>query len=93
MKQYLLSVYQPDGGPPASVDVEQIGRDLAALNDEMKAAGVWVFADGLNAPSTATVVRFQGGEVLTTGRGSHSSALRGRARARPACEVCVTTSP
>jgi hypothetical protein len=66
MKHYLLSVYQPDGDPPPSVDLEQIGRDVAAVNEEMKAAGVWVFADGLHAPSTATVVRLQDGELLTT---------------------------
>jgi hypothetical protein len=66
MKHYLLSVYQPDGDPPPSVDLEQITRDVAALNEEMKAAGAWVFSDGLHAPSTATVVRVQGGDVLTT---------------------------
>ena len=41
-------------------------RDVAALNQEMKAAGAWVFSDGLHPPSTATVVRLHGGEVLTT---------------------------
>jgi hypothetical protein len=66
MKRYLLSVYQPDGPPPASVDLGKIGRDLDALNEEMKAAGAWVFAEGLHAPSTATVVRLQAGEVLIT---------------------------
>ena len=29
MRQYLLSIYQPDGDPPPSVDLEQIGRDVA----------------------------------------------------------------
>jgi len=66
MKRYLLSVYQPQGDPPPSVDLEQIERDLAALNQEMKAAGVWVFAGGLHPPGTATVVRPQEGDVLTT---------------------------
>src|SRR5439155_2301644 len=33
---------------------------------EMKAAGAWVFSDGLHPPSTATVVRERDGEVLTT---------------------------
>jgi hypothetical protein len=32
----------------------------------MKQAGVWVFAGGLHAPSTATVVRVQDGEALMT---------------------------
>jgi hypothetical protein len=66
MKQYLLSVYQPDGPPPPSVDLDQIARDLAVLNQEMKEADAWVFSDGLFPPSTATVVRVQGGETLTT---------------------------
>src|SRR3954470_20432503 len=66
MKQYLLSIYQPDGDPPASVDLEQITRDVGALRDEMKRAAAWVFSDGLHDASTATVVRVQDGEVLTT---------------------------
>ncbi|HEX4220666.1 MAG TPA: YciI family protein [Acidimicrobiales bacterium] len=66
MKQYLLSVYQPDGPAPAAVDLERIGRDLAVLNEEMKAAGAWVFADGLFPPSTSTVVRVHDGEPLVT---------------------------
>jgi hypothetical protein len=66
MKQYLLSIYQPDGTPPPSVDLQRVMQDVAAVNQEMKAAGVWVFSDGLHAASTATVVRFQNGEVLTT---------------------------
>jgi len=41
-------------------------RELHAVNREMKAAGAWVFAGGLHAPSTATVVRFQDDEVLIT---------------------------
>jgi hypothetical protein len=66
MTQYLLSVYQPDGDPPASVDLDQIVRDVDALNEEMKAAGVWVFAGGLHPASSATVLRPQAGDVLTT---------------------------
>jgi hypothetical protein len=66
MKQYLLSVYQPDAAPPPSVDLEQITRDLDALNQELKTAGAWVFAGGLHPPSTATVVRLKDGDVLTT---------------------------
>ena len=66
MKQYLLSIYQPDGDPPPSVDLERIMRDVATLNQEMKTAGAWVFGGGLHAPSTATVVRLKGDEILTT---------------------------
>jgi len=41
-------------------------RDLEALNDELRAAGVWVFAAGLHPPETATVVKAKGDEVLVT---------------------------
>jgi hypothetical protein len=66
MPQYLLSLYQPDGGAAAPEVLEEISRDLDALNQELRAAGAWVFAGGLHSPSTATVVRLQDGEVLTT---------------------------
>ncbi len=66
MKQYLLSIYQPDGPPPPSVDLEKVMRDIDTLIREIKAAGAWVFNGGLHPPSTATVVRLQDGEVLTT---------------------------
>jgi hypothetical protein len=66
MKQYLLSIYQPDGGTPPPEVLEKVMRDVRALRQEMKAAGSWVFAAGLHPPSTATVVRFDGGDMLTT---------------------------
>jgi hypothetical protein len=68
MTHYLLSVYQPDGAPDGSVDLETIMADVDAVDAAMKAAGVWVFAGGLFPPSTATVVRQQdGGALLTDG--------------------------
>jgi hypothetical protein len=39
---------------------------MNALIEETKAAGVWVFNGGLHPPSTATVVRFKGNDVLIT---------------------------
>lgn len=66
MAQYLLTIYQPDGGPPPPEVLEPVMRDLRALNEEIKAAGGWVFSGGLHEPSTATVVRARGSEVLTT---------------------------
>lgn len=66
MPQYLLSVYQPPGTPPEPGRLETIGRQLGALNDEMRAAGAWVFSGGLDAPATATVLRASGAEVVTT---------------------------
>jgi hypothetical protein len=66
MKQYLLSVYQPDGPTPPREVLDEMARELDALNDELKAAGAWVFAGGLHAPSTATVLRAKGEEVIMT---------------------------
>ncbi|HEX6538581.1 MAG TPA: YciI family protein [Candidatus Dormibacteraeota bacterium] len=65
MKQYLLSVYHPEEGLAPEVE-EKAGRDVDALNQEMKAAGAWVFAGGLHPASTATALRVQNGEVVTT---------------------------
>lgn len=66
MKQYLLSIYQPDRDPPAPPVLDRIMADLEALRADLSAEGAWVFGDGLHAPSTATVVRMRDGEVLTT---------------------------
>ena len=67
MKQYLLSIYQPDGEAPPPDVLETAMRQVNALIEEAKAAGVWVFNGGLHAPSTATVLRVrEGGEVLVT---------------------------
>ncbi|MGH3901225.1 MAG: YciI family protein [Pseudonocardiaceae bacterium] len=66
MKQYLLSIYQPDGDPPPSEVLDPIMRDVEAVNAELRTAGAWVFAGGLYPPSTATVVRLKDNEVRTT---------------------------
>ncbi len=66
MTQYLLSVYQPDGPTPPPAELRRIRADLDALNQEIKDAGAWVFAAGLQPPDTAAVLRPRGGEVLTT---------------------------
>lgn len=66
MKQYLLNIYQPDGNPPPPEVLEPIMRALEALNAEIQAAGAWVFAGGLHPPSTSTVVRSGGQEMLMT---------------------------
>ncbi|MGW7068981.1 YciI family protein [Streptomyces sp. NPDC054855] len=66
MNQYLISVYQPDGGVPEPEILEPIMRDVEAVNAELREAGAWVFAGGLFPPSTATVLRLKDSEVLTT---------------------------
>ncbi len=68
MKQYLLSIYQPDGPPPPEVmaSMDTIMANVNALLQEAKDAGAWVFNGGLHPPSTATVVRIKNGDALTT---------------------------
>ena len=56
MKQYLLSIYQPDGDLPATEVLEKIADEVGAVQAEMRAAGAWVFSGGLHAASTATVL-------------------------------------
>jgi hypothetical protein len=65
MSQYLLSVLEPSGGTPPA-DLDQIMADVGEVDGAMHQAGVWVFAGGLHAPGTATVLRVDDGEVLTT---------------------------
>jgi hypothetical protein len=66
MKQYLLSIYQPDGPTPAPEFLEPVIRRLEALNAELRSAGAWVFAGGLHPPGTATMLRLRDGELLMT---------------------------
>jgi len=66
MKQYLLSIYQPDGDPPPPETLAKVMRDVDALVEEIKTAGAWVFNGGLHVASTATVVRLQDGDLLMT---------------------------
>jgi hypothetical protein len=66
MKQYLLSIYQPDGPTPPPEVLDKVMAKLDTLNADLKAAGAWVFAGGLHPPSTATVLRAAGGETLVT---------------------------
>jgi hypothetical protein len=46
--------------------MQQAYKDVDALNQDLKAAGMWVFAGGLLQATTASVVRVQGGDVVTT---------------------------
>jgi hypothetical protein len=68
MKQYLLSVIQPDGEPPPREVLQKVMQDVEALRQEMKKKGAWVFSGGLEPPRTATVIRYrEGGFLLTDG--------------------------
>jgi hypothetical protein len=56
MKQYLLSIFQPEGTPDPEM-LARVTKELDVLNQEMRAAGAWVFSGPLHPPSTATVLR------------------------------------
>lgn len=66
MTKYLLAMYQPDGTVPPPEVLSKVMAELDALNQEIRDAGAWVFSGGLHPASTATVLRMQGGDVLTT---------------------------
>jgi hypothetical protein len=66
MKQYLLSIYQPDGPPPPRQALDKVMADINAFVEESKTSGAWVFNGGLHPPGTATVVRVRDGEMLMT---------------------------
>jgi hypothetical protein len=66
MRQYLLSVVEPEGDPPPADVLAEVGRRLAAVNRELEEAGAWVFAGGLHPPASATVLRPSGDDVLVT---------------------------
>src|SRR5688500_4328786 len=67
MKQYLLTVCYPAGSTqPEPAALQEIMRDVSAVQREMEAAGVRVFSGGLSPANRATVLRQQGGDVLVT---------------------------
>jgi hypothetical protein len=60
--QYLVSVITDTAGP-ATPDEDAA---IDAFNDRLKAEGHWVFAGGLAAPSSATVIDNRGEEAMFT---------------------------
>jgi len=67
MPQFLLTIQLPDNFDPSTMD-EATMRDMAALNQEMEAAGVVPkFAAGLTPASQAKSLHFQAvGKVSVT---------------------------
>jgi len=60
--QYLVSVIDDTAGLATPDEMTAID----AFNDQLKAEGYWVFAGGLAAPSSATVVDNRGSEAMVT---------------------------
>jgi len=50
----------------SKVDGGAIGRNIEAFHEELKSAGAWVFAGGLDSPASATVLRMKGEQPLMT---------------------------
>lgn len=66
MPQFMVAIHHPDNYDP-SLESEAMVRDISALNKEMIAAGVRIFAGGLSSPSQAKSLRAQpDGKVLVT---------------------------
>ena len=64
--KYLVAIHHPDGYD-GSTETEEMDRDIDVLNDEMEAAGVRVFAGGLQPAGSAKSLRAQpDGKVLVT---------------------------
>ena len=67
MKTYLLSVCYPAGASQPTPDMlQKIMRDVGIVQQEMKAANVWVFSGGLHSADSATVLRHKNGDVIPT---------------------------
>jgi hypothetical protein len=67
MAEYLLSVHMVEGQAPLSdEEMQQSFKDVDVVNQEMQKAGAWVFAGGLEPAETATVVREDKGQIVTT---------------------------
>lgn len=79
--KYLLSVWH-DADYEVDLDSDDTQRMFAQVgrfNEELQAAGAWVFADGLEPASTATVVRPAGAgdTTLTDGPYAESKEVMG----------------
>lgn len=67
MPQYLLSVWAVEDAPaPTQAEMERAYQEVDGFNAELKALGAWVFAGGLQAADTASVVDGRAVEVVTT---------------------------
>ena len=71
MKQYLLSVHSYDvngdiNPMPDPDTIQQMFDDVDKFNAELEEKGAWVFGGGLEGPQSATVVREQDGQIVTT---------------------------
>jgi hypothetical protein len=55
--KFLVAIHRPDDYDPITAEDEAMGREISALNQEMIAAGVRVFAGGLQSVEMAKSIR------------------------------------
>jgi hypothetical protein len=60
--QYLISVIDDTAGLATTDEMAAVDE----FNDRLQDEGYWVFAGGLGAPTTATVIDNRGGEAVFT---------------------------
>jgi hypothetical protein len=81
MTQYLLSVHNDGTEPFASMtpeELQQVFDTVDKFNDEIRAAGKWVFAGGLEPiESSTTVDNTRGQNTITDGPFSESKEYLG----------------
>ena len=67
MPQFLLSVWHDDEYVVdfSGEDMQRLAAQVGAYNEELEKAGAWVFGNGLQPASTASVCR--PGDVVTDG--------------------------
>lgn len=64
--QYLISVIDGSSPAPGGSAVEDEETALDAFNERLEAEGHWVFAGGLGAPDSATVIDNRDGTGVVT---------------------------
>ncbi len=66
LMKYLVAIHHP-AGYDGSLEPDQMGRDIDALNEEMVAAGIRIFVGGLYPPSKSKSLKVQAdGVVIVT---------------------------
>ncbi|MBS1718301.1 MAG: hypothetical protein JSS72_11275 [Armatimonadetes bacterium] len=69
--KYLVAIHRPLDYDAATAEDEAMHREIDELNEEMEAAGVRLFAGGLQPPATAKSVRAQPDGTFLVTNGTH----------------------
>jgi hypothetical protein len=79
MSQYLMSVWHDDEYEVdfSSDEMQRVGAQVGAFNQELESAGAWVFGAGLMPASSATVVRAADTVSMTDGPYAESKEQMG----------------